>query len=63
VGRQRFFSLAIRSREQLPLELFYGHKNPLHGWISRETRAVPAPLAYFSIKARLPFEAEFIFIL
>jgi hypothetical protein len=45
------------------MRAFYGHKNPLHGWISRETRAVPAPLAYFSIKARLPFEAEFIFIL
>lgn len=63
-GGQRLFSLAIHSREQLPLELFYGHKNPLRGWISRDCyQVVPAPLAHFSIKARLPFEAEFIFIL
>ena len=63
-GGQRLFSLAIHSREQLTLELFYGHKNPLRGWISRDCfQVVPAPLAHFSSKARLPFEAEFIFIL
>jgi hypothetical protein len=60
VSGRELFSLASPRPEQLLLELFYGHKNPLRGWASRDTsHAVPAPLARFSTRTLLPFETEF----
>jgi hypothetical protein len=60
VSGKELFSLANPMAEQLLLELFYGHKNPLRGWASRDTsHAVPAPLARFSTRTLLPFETEF----
>jgi hypothetical protein len=60
VSGKELFSLANPRPEQLLLELFYGHKNPLRGWASRDTsHAVPAPLARFSTRTLLPFETEF----
>ena len=61
---QQLFALTSSLQNRLRLELFYGHKRPLRGWFSKDScQPVPAPLARFSIRANLPIEAEFGFIL
>ena len=61
---RKLFSLAIRTPQTARLRLFYGHKNPLRGWVSRNSaEVIPAPMACYSVCAELPFEMESTFLL
>jgi O-antigen/teichoic acid export membrane protein len=60
---RKLFALATHAPQQVQLKLFYGHKNPLRGWVSRDSSVViRAPMACYSICAELPFEMESTFV-
>ena len=61
---KKLFMLATHTSQQVRLQLFYGHKTPLRGWVSRDScEAIPAPMASYSACAELPFEMESRFLL
>jgi hypothetical protein len=54
-------SLSVAGDVCPTLDFFRGQTNPLRGWISRNSaEVVPAYAAHYSIRARLPYEVEFV---
>jgi hypothetical protein len=60
-GQTVLLSLRAVSGRTLGLELFHGCRNPLRGWVSRDSATVlPATCAVFTIEAELPFQIDFV---